>query len=99
MGSQLSSQDMRLYRLCDEALFYVWDPIGVRDAPEARTEYQSYLPTVFALVRVGDRQPLLDYLSTILGDSMGLRPDPDAAARAADFMLRARTWIAAQEAS
>lgn len=44
MGQQLQPEEMHLYRLCDEALFYVWDPIGVCGAPEARTEYRRARP-------------------------------------------------------
>jgi hypothetical protein len=99
LGQKLSPEDLRLYRLCDEALFYLWDPIGVSDAPEARDEYESYLPRVFALVKASDRVALIAYLNDILGERMGLRPDSEASVRAADFMLRSRDWIAGQPAS
>lgn len=43
--------DLALYRAVDEVLHYIWDPIGVSGVPEARDEYQGYLPQVFKLVR------------------------------------------------
>ncbi len=89
----LSPKEMRLYRLCDEALYYVWDPIGVSGAPEARDEYRMYLPRVFALVKADAREELVRYLTEIPVERMGLRPRPEAAARVADFMLRCRAWV------
>lgn len=49
MGKQLSPFERELYQRVDEVLHYVWDPIGVSDAPEARDEYFSYLPIVFGM--------------------------------------------------
>ncbi len=53
MGEKLNPQDLALYRAVDEVLHYIWDPIGVSGSPEARDEYQGYLPHVFGLVREG----------------------------------------------
>jgi hypothetical protein len=35
----------------DEVLHYIWDPIGVRDVPNARDEYSAYIPAVFAMLQ------------------------------------------------
>ena len=43
----MSGED--LYRRIGEVLHYVWDPIGVSGYPEARDEYDMYLPQVFSL--------------------------------------------------
>jgi hypothetical protein len=62
-----------LYRRTDEVLHYIWDPIGVAGVPEARDEYDSYLPHVFSLLinnpKAGEIQ---NYLITIEGNNMGL---------------------------
>ena len=50
MGQKLPPDQMELYRRVDEVLHYLWDPIGVAGAPEARDEYYSYLPHVFSLL-------------------------------------------------
>jgi hypothetical protein len=92
MAAELQPEEMRLYRLCDEALFYVWDPIGVCGAPEARTEYQAYLPHVYELVRLGKRDELIAYLTSILRDRMELPADESYSDNAVDFMLRGRAW-------
>jgi len=93
MGKELPPKEARLYRLCDEALYYLWDPIGVSGAPEARDEYRAYLPRAFALVKAGAGEELVSYLTEIGGERMGLRPDEEGAAKAADFMLRCRAWV------
>jgi hypothetical protein len=93
MGKGLPPKEMRLYRACDEALFCVWDPIGVSGAPEARDEYQAYLPGVFQVVKAGTRDELIGYLVTVMDERIGLTPSEELAARAADYMLRARAWI------
>jgi len=93
----LSPEDVRLHRLCDEALFYIWDPIGVHDAPEARDEYQAYVPQVVTLVKAGSREELIDHLNTVMG--MGLVPDGKRAEDTADFLLGGRDWIARTSAS
>jgi len=99
MGRQLSETDARLYRLCDEALYYLWDPIGVHDIPQARDEYESYLPHAFSLVKSGARDELVGYLTDLVGERMGLEPDVAAAESAARFMLEARAWIEESAAS
>lgn len=48
--TQLTDEQIRLYKLIDEILWNDWDPIGVNDIPEARDEYQSYIPAIFSLV-------------------------------------------------
>ena len=73
MGNKLSPQDMALYRACDEVLHYVWDPIGVATAPQARDEYYSYLPLVFQMVRDGrSEEEVAKYLTQITTVQMGL---------------------------
>ncbi len=87
-----SHEEMPLYRLCDEALFYVWDPIGANGAPEARGEYSAYLPKVYELVRLDKRNELIAYLTSVFRDRMGLEADESYSAEAVDFVMRARAW-------
>ena len=96
MGERLSQEDLRLYRLCDEALFYLWDPIGVRHMPYARDEYESYLPETFRLVKQGSRRVLVKYLLSVTKKQITLVPDRDATEAAADFMLESRDMIASE---
>ena len=97
MGKSLSPVEKRIYRLCDEALYWFWDPIGVSWAPQARDEYYSYLPKVFQLVMSDQRQELIDYLQWVSDQRMGL-PATDAKRReeVADYLIDARDWIREQ---
>jgi hypothetical protein len=92
MQPQLQPEEVRLYRLCDEALFYVWDPLGANGAPEARDEYRAYVPQVYELVRWGKRDELIAYLTSVLRDRMDLAADEAYSVAAVDFMMRGRAW-------
>jgi hypothetical protein len=66
MGIKLSPQELELYRAIDEVLHYIWDPIGVSSYPQARDEYQGYVPGVYKLVMGGsDEQKIAEHLGEI----------------------------------
>ena len=56
-------------------LLQEWDPIGVKDVPEAADEYDGYIAGISALLRAGatDEQ-IAHHLSEIETKEMGLRP-------------------------
>lgn len=73
MGSKLPPLDEELYRRIDEVLHYVWDPIGIATAPEARDEYYSYLPQIFSLLKAkASAERIATHLTEIATNSMGL---------------------------
>ncbi len=77
MGQRLPDDQMRLYRRIDEALYYIWDPIGVSTSAWARDEYQNYLPHVFtSVMQAMPRTELRDYLVRIESEHMGLGEAP-----------------------
>lgn len=92
MRTDLQPEEMRLYRLCDEALYYLWDPVGASGSPESRDEYREYVPQVYELVRWGKRDELIAYLTRVLRERMGLPAEEEYSATAVDFMLRGRAW-------
>jgi hypothetical protein len=50
-----------------------WDPIGVKDVPEAQDEYDGYLGGVYHLLADGaSADSIIDHLFTIESDRMGL---------------------------
>ena len=50
-----------------------WDPIGVREVPEAQDEYDGYVGGVYRLLTTGVSVPeLAEHLVRIERDSMGL---------------------------
>ena len=73
MGQKLPDDQLQLYRRVDEALFYIWDPIGISRSTWSRDEYQAYLPQVFRMLV--DRKPIeeiVSYLVQIESEHMGL---------------------------
>lgn len=90
MGMNLDPHDEELYRRVDEVLHYIWDPIGVRGMPEARDEYNSYVPQVFSMLKAGapddDLAALLELISV---DRMGLGANPK---RALDVVSVLKDW-------
>ncbi len=94
MGQKLPESDMELYKRTDEVLHYIWDPVGVAGAAEARDEYYPYLADVFGLLKSGaNSQKIALRLIFISRDQMGLTMSPDLedrARNAANLLLRYR---------
>jgi hypothetical protein len=68
-------------------LLEVWDPIGIRDAPNAQDEYDSYIGSLYELLTAkAPESELIEYLYLIVHDHMGLdmarREDMEATATA-----------------
>jgi len=56
----------------------VWDPIGIKDEPNAQNEYDGYIGKLYdLLVSHADDSQFIDYLFWAVHDHMGL----DAASR------------------
>ena len=78
MVMRLDPRDQELYRRVDEILHYIWDPLGVRGVPQARDEYDSYLPKIFQLVRDETSADIIaQHLTDIVVNRMGLRGTKD----------------------
>lgn len=97
MGNRLSPNELELYRRVDEVLHYLWDPIGVSLAPEARDEYYSYLPRVYSLLqKTTDGKDISEYLISIEQDSMGMTITEhirEHASEIANILIRYRELI------
>lgn len=97
MGQKLPPQEMKLYKQVDEALHYLWDPIGVAGIPQARDEYHGYLPQVFKLVLEEHKViDIAEYLIKIERESMGMTPDTKKAKEVAEKLLNIREAIIEQ---
>lgn len=69
----MSKKDKELYARISEVLHYIWDPIGVADIPNARNEYNSYLPHLFRLViKNNDVGEVAKYLNMVQSKKIGL---------------------------
>jgi len=56
-----------------QILIKEWDPIGVKDVPEAQDEYDSYVPGVYKLlIRRESEEKIFRYLWKIETDFMAL---------------------------
>jgi len=73
-----------------EILMQEWDPVDVRDVPEASSEYDVYVDAILQMVLAGASQAKLsDHLLSIEADSMGLPGDERRSDRVAASLLRA----------
>jgi len=94
MKEKLSAKEKELYRRTDEVLHYLWDPIGVSDIPQARDEYYSYLPRVFArLIEDAKDHEIASYLTKVEEGSMGLTPNKEKALEVARILIESKEWI------
>lgn len=65
-------------------LFADWDPIGIRDEPEAQDEYDDHVPAFLGLLREGvGTDVVAHHLLRIEIEEMGLPPNPERARRVA----------------
>ena len=73
MVHKLSTYQDDVFRYCNEVLHYVWDPIGVAACPQARDEYDSYVPGVVSLLfSDASAKTIAKHLTQITTGSMGL---------------------------
>ena len=87
MGKKLTPFENELYQRTDEVMHFVWDPIGVAGIPQARDEYDAYLPRVFSmLLEQRAEDEIAAYLVDVEGRRMGLTPAPEKAARVAEVL-------------
>lgn len=71
MTDKEKSREIRLK--IRSVLMSEWDPIGVKDIPEAADEYDSYLGDVYGLVVQGaSSSKIAEYLRYVEVDRMGL---------------------------
>jgi hypothetical protein len=65
--------EQELLTRVNEVLHYIWDPIGVRGEPNARDEYDSYVPGVYSLLDNGaTAEQIATHLDNIATARMGL---------------------------
>lgn len=93
MSDKMLPKDAELYRRLEEVVHYIWDPIGVREMPQARDEYQSYMTAIYGRVQVGDLEEIVEYLKWVASENMGLSFDKEKATEAAKVMLDWKTFI------
>lgn len=68
-------------RMIQIALYWAWDPIGVRGIEAAVDEYDMYAPEVLRMLKAdASVEQIAAYLTSVIRDRMELplRPDRDA---------------------
>ena len=64
-----------------------WDPIGVKEVPEAQDEYEGYIGRVYRLLAQGAPTiQIADELEKITTKEMGLRSAPKESQRIAELL-------------
>jgi hypothetical protein len=87
-----SNYEKELYQRVNEVLHYIWDPIGVRGEPNARDEYDSYVPQIYSLLqRDAAAEEIATHLDRIATEDMGLNSNKKHALLTAQTL---RDWRA-----
>jgi hypothetical protein len=68
-----------------QLLMEAWDPIGVRDAPQAQDEYDAYVGKLYVMLMDdgASREIIAAYLYDFATVHMGLSPRPELVANGA----------------
>jgi hypothetical protein len=74
MQSMIDKSHSRAIRLQIRGILLdIWDPIGIKDEPNAQNEYDGYIGSIYdLLVSKASDDSLIDYLHWAVHDSMGL---------------------------
>jgi len=80
-----------------EILHCVWDPIGVAKIPQARDEYDGYVPLIAQmLIERKKKVDVARHLRSIAGERMGLNLTPASDAHdeeVAELLIAHYEWI------
>ena|SRR5882672_3034361 len=89
----MTSRDERareIQRSIGEVLLRNWDPIGIKDEPQAQDEYDSYIGGVYRLIAGGaSARQLAEHLAQVEAEQLGYRDtDPKMLIPVAEKLLR-----------
>lgn len=81
-----------------EVLFYVWDPIGVNDLPQARDEYDSYADAVWRMaIEKKSKNEISAYLLNVTTAMMEVEPRPDHDDNVAELIIEWFRYLAGKD--
>jgi hypothetical protein len=84
------SADSLLYKKIDEILWIDWDPLGVNEIEDARSEYHHYVPELFDLANSGaEIEEIADRLYKLETGQMGLYGSRERCGKVANKILGA----------
>lgn len=84
------ARELELHRRVDEVLHYLWDPIRVAGVPQARDEYDTYVPEVVKLLlqdHDGSGHAVAAYLRWVATEHMGVGCDDEHDREVIDVLL------------
>lgn len=81
----MSQQD--IITIVDEVLFYIWDPIGIKDQLSIRDEYRAYVQRTCELLLQKDVEQIVKYLIEVERVRMCLTTDGHSARKAATMLV------------
>lgn len=84
----VKSEFKRLEPPVSEVLWEHWDPLDLNENPEARGEYDAYVPRVIAAIMRGANALEIALLLTEISEEMMGIPEPEAAQRAAQALVK-----------
>ncbi len=91
MNRKLSAYEKKVFRYCGEVMHYVWDPIGIAGTPQARDEYDSYVPSVVSLLLSDAKaESIAAHLTRLTTDPMGMSPNRQRDLETAELLLE---WL------
>jgi len=91
----VSAKDKVLLCRIDEVLHYLWDPIGIAGVPQARDEYESYVPNVFRLLKATtDGNDVAEYLHWLSTEHIGMGANPGHNAEVVGILIAWRDRLA-----
>jgi hypothetical protein len=74
-----------------QVLVNVWDPIGIKDVPEAQGEYDAYIEGVFDLLnKRAIEEDITAYLWKVIEERIHIHPARGATQEAAKALQRIR---------
>ena len=89
-----NTQTNELERRVDEVLFYIWDPLGFKGEPFARTEYRNYVKEVLGCLEdEKSSEEVSDLLIEIVENRMGLVFSREVALTVGKLLIRHKNAI------
>lgn len=83
-----------LHQAVHAAVLHEWDPIGIRNIPEAQDEYDAYVPKICELLKLpNSRNDVVSYLGWLATEQMGLSGNNQVTEDFADRLIQIATTM------
>ena len=70
---------MKIDKLVKEILLNDWDPIGIKNDPKAKSEYDTYALRIVGMLFKGiNEKELSDYLKEVVEQELGLKVNTES---------------------